>query len=454
MFDAMPRYPVAIIGGGYSGTILAAMLARRGISAALVDGSGKMGRGQAYSTRDDAHLLNVRAERMSAFAAEPNHFADRYKASGGDQRGFARRAFYGDYLQGILDDAIASGSTIPVEADAISARRETGGWRIALSDGRSIHARLVVLAIGNQQPETFGPLAHAGKRLIANPWGQDARDGVIEAARKDSSVLLIGTGLTMVDAVLSLDAAGHSGRIVAVSRRGQTPLAHADFEPSPVAVDQLPLGTLTGMWRWLRRRSAEVGWQAAIDSLRPHSQRIWQSLDRTQQRRFLRHARPWWDVRRHRIAPEVAAILSRRIQDGGLEIVAGWIEGAGASDEGLDVEIKLRGTGVSRFEHFDVAINCTGPLHALARTRNPLLRDLLDQGLIRPDTLGIGIELGNDARVADSNDLWAIGPLTKGRYWEITAVPDIREQAAGIVDAIVERLMNDEQGAGQRMRAR
>ena len=60
------RGPVAIVGGGASGTILAAQLARRGIHSVLIDGSGRMGRGVAYSTTEPAHLLNVRAEGMSA----------------------------------------------------------------------------------------------------------------------------------------------------------------------------------------------------------------------------------------------------------------------------------------------------------------------------------------------------------------------------------------------------
>ena len=136
------------------------------------------------------------------------------------------------------------------------------------------------------------------------------------------SALLVGTGLTMVDLVLSLDSAGHQGRIVALSRRGQVPRSHADFEPAPVEADEVPVGNVRSLWRWLRERSARVGWRAAVDSLRPHSHSLWQSLDGEQQRRFLRHARPWWDVHRHRIAPEVAQTVHRLVSEGRLEIVA------------------------------------------------------------------------------------------------------------------------------------
>lgn len=437
-----PR-PVAIVGGGYSGTVVAARLAREGISAFLIDGSGRMGLGHAYSTTEPTHLLNVRAERMSAFAEQPDHFADRFAEAGGDRRGFAQRAFYGLYLRSILEEAIGSGCTVALEANAVAACRGPDGWHIALSDGRNVQAGTLVLALGNQAPETLPAFAGVGPRFIADPWGAAPRDAVARVATDDLPVLLIGTGLTMVDAVLSLDAAGHSGRIVAVSRRGQLPLAHADFRPAPVALEDLPVGRLTEMWRWLRRRSGEVGWQAAVDSLRHHSQDIWQSWDTADQRRFLRHARPWWDVRRHRIAPEVAAVIERRIASRGLEIVAGRIGAVEPAGPELKVEIKPRGSGATRTETFALAINCTGPLHAITRTRNPLLRDLLDQGLVKADALGIGIAMGENARVAGADDLFAVGPLTKGRYWEITAVPDIREQAAAIADTIVERLSND-----------
>ena len=299
-------YPVAIIGGGFSGTILAAQLARRGIASVLIDGSGRMGRGVAYSTTEGAHLLNVRAEGMSAWAGEPAHFAEAFASEGGDPRGFAQRRQFGRYLGAILDDAVASGKAALEQATAVRAMRVNGGWQVELDNGAVIQADALALAVGNQEPEGLSAFTGAGSRFIANPWGADARAAVAGLAKSGDSALLVGTGLTMVDLVLSLDAAGHTGKIVALSRRGLIPRSHADFDAAPVERDELPEGELRGLFRWLRRRSAEVGWRAAIDSLRPHSHPLWQSLDGEQQRRFLRHARPWWDVHRHRIAPEVA----------------------------------------------------------------------------------------------------------------------------------------------------
>src|SRR6185295_4012590 len=431
--------PVAIIGGGFSGTILAAQLARRGIASVLIDGSGRMGRGVAYSTTEPAHLLNVRAEGMSAWAGEPDHFAERFEAEGGDRRGFAQRRLFARYLGDILDEAIAGGVDV-VDGAATKATRVDGGWRIAFDDGQMLDAEALVLALGNQEPESLAAFTGAGARYIRNPWGADSRAAVEDLAASGNAALLVGTGLTMVDLVLSLDAAGHRGRIVALSRRGLIPRSHAEFEPSPVEEKDVPRGDLRALWRWLRHRGAEVGWRAAVDSLRPYSHPLWQGLSPDEQHRFLRHGRPWWDVHRHRIAPEVAQTVARMVAEDRLEIVAGRIVSAQPAGDALEVTYRKRGATAPQSGRFAYAFNCTGPLHSMARTKDPLLRSLLDAGQVRPDHLGIGLEVDERSRPVGSDALWALGPLTKGRYWEIIAVPDIREQAAAVADDIAREI--------------
>ena len=432
--------PVAIVGGGASGTILAAQLARRGLASALIDGSGRLGRGVAYSTVEPAHLLNVPADGMSAWAGDPDHFARRYEAEGGDPKGFAERRLFGRYLGEVLDEALASGRVRLVEVTAHSARREDAGWRVELSDGSAIQAQALVLAIGNQQPEALRVLGEAGERFIANPWGAEARAAVQAAAASGEEVLLIGTGLTMIDLVLSLDAAGHRGAITAVSRRGQIPRAHADFDPAPVDEEDVPAGSVRALTRWIRRRAAAVGWRAAIDSLRPHSHPLWRSLSEDQQRRFLRHARPWWDVHRHRIAPDVARRIKEMVAEGRLEIAAGRVAEARPVDRGVEVTIARRGRNRTEVRVFGSVFNCTGPLGAIARTRDELVKQMLADGLIRPDRLGIALDVDHRSRATGAERLWAMGPMTKGRFWEIIAVPDIRVQAASVADDIAKEL--------------
>jgi uncharacterized NAD(P)/FAD-binding protein YdhS len=263
---------------------------------------------------------------------------------------------------------------------------------------------------------------------------------VEDLAASGDPVLLIGTGLTMVDLVLSLDAAGHRGKITGLSRRGLVPHSHADYPEAPVEAQEVPSGDLRALFRWLRRRSAEVGWRAAVDSLRPHTQALWQSLDQQEQRRFLRHSRAWWDVRRSRIAPEVASMIARLIGEERLEIMAGRAISARDTAKALEVDIRRRGAPSVQTMRFASAFNCTGPRHAIARTKDPLLRSLLNARQVRPDRLGIALQVDEHSRASGGERIWALGPLTRGCYWEIIAVPDIREQAAAVADDIAREI--------------
>jgi len=431
--------PVAVIGGGFSGTMVAAQLARKGVDAVLIDGSGRAGRGVAYSTREPAHVLNVRAEVMSAWPEDLDHFVRLVEEEGGTRRDFVERRQFGRYLKAILEDGMATGRLRLIERQAVSAEPGEEGWTVSIENGETIEASGLVLAIGNQPPEPL-PFARDCARVINNPWGAEALTAVEDLAASHEDVLLVGTGLTMVDAVLSLDAAGHRGRIVGLSRRGLIPRGHAEFTPAPVEAEEVPHGNVRALWGWLRHRAAEVGWRAAIDALRPHSQRLWQSLPPGEQKRFARHARPWWDVHRHRIAPEVAQRLHEMVAEGRLEIVAGRIQSVQDESGSLKVAYRRRGSSRVVEGRFAYMINCTGPLGTISRTRDPMLKALLADGLARPDQLGIALDVDDRSRLVGAKRAWAMGPLTKGRYWEIIAVPDIRYQAADVAEDIAMEL--------------
>lgn len=433
------RLPVAVIGGGFSGTMVAAQLARKGIDVILIDGSGRAGLGVAYSTRDPAHVLNVRAEVMSAWPEDLEDFVRLVEQEGGTRHDFVQRRQFGRYLKTILEEGMATGRLRLVERQAISAEPDEAGWTVSIENGEAMEASGLVLAIGNQPPEPL-PFGHGSARVINNPWGSEALAAVEDLAASHADVLLVGTGLTMVDAVLSLDAAGHRGRIVGLSRRGLIPRGHAEFTLAPVDAEDIPQRNVRALWRWLRHRGAEVGWRAAVDALRPHSQRLWQSLPLGEQKRFARHARPWWDVHRHRIAPEVARQLHEMVAEGRLEIVAGRIQSVQDGHDALAVAYRRRGTSRIIEARFAYMINCTGPLGTISRTRDPMLKGMLADGLARPDQLGIALDVDERSRVVGAERAWAMGPLTKGRYWEIIAVPDIRYQAAAVADDIAMEL--------------
>ena len=430
------RLPVAIVGGGFSGTMVAAQLARKGIDAVLIEKAGRAGQGIAYSTREPAHVLNVRAEVMSAWAEDLEHFVRVAEAEGGTRKDFVQRKQFGRYLREQLTDAVEGGRVRLVEREAIEARPNGEGWTVAVDGGELIEASGLVLAIGNQPPEPM-PFGRGNPRVINNPWGAEALAAVEDLAATGEDVLLVGTGLTMVDAVLSLAAAGHSGRIVALSRRGLIPRGHVnDMVSAPVEAADVPLGNVRTLWRWLRKRGAQVGWRSAVDSLRPHTHLIWSGLPFEEKKRFSRHARPWWDVHRHRIAPEVAQQLHDLIQQGRLEIVAGRIQSVEDKDGALHVAYRRRGSDRISEGRFAYMLNCTGPLGTISRTSDPMLKQMLADGLIRPDELGIALDVDDKSRLAGCDHAWALGPMTKGRYWEIIAVPDIRGQAAEVANDI------------------
>ena len=411
----------------------AVQLARRGIDAVLIGRPPQVGKGVAYSTEDPAHLLNIPAVKMGAWPDSPGDFA---QATGLDPEAYVPRKLFGEYLRDILD---ASAVTV-VEGEAVGVEP---GWTVRMADGSRIEADAVVLAQGNQAPDAL-PFARALPESLfaADPWGPAGRAAIAKAVAGGGDLLVVGSGLSMIDVAMSLDAAGHRGKLVAVSRRGQRPRVQLEAMSAVPSSDDAPSGSLRGLFRWVRQRTGEGEWRDTVDSVRSRTHELWQSLSLDDQRRFMRHARPWWDVHRHRIAPKAGEIVERMMADGRMEVFGGRVQSLVEVDGGIEAVIRQRGAAQNdAARRFAVGINCTGPLHAIARTRDPVLRSLLDAGLAVPDALGIGLKVDDEVRVvgpipSETRRLWAMGSLGKARYWEIIAVPDIRLQATQVADAI------------------
>lgn len=427
---------VAIVGGGFSGTLQAINLLRHaGPKAILIERKPSVGRGTAYSVADPTLLLNVRAANMSAFPDDPLHFLRWLEQRSLGAQGFVPRKLYGEYLAETLTAAQASypGRIEILQGDALHAVLDEDAVSVGLSDGRTIKADALVLAVGNLppappdhlDPESLPPGAYA-----ADPWRASIADGLAD----DDNVLIVGTGLTMVDAALLLDNRGFRGRIVALSRRGLLPRPHGEGAPAYGGLGERPPIDLTSLLREVRTRAGQIGWHIAVDELRPYTQSLWLAASEDQRTRFLRHLRPWWDVHRHRLAPAVAARLETMRMEGRLRIAAGKTLGfAVQPDDSVEAYWRPRGTeGTERLTARRI-INCSGPRIDIARTTDPLLRQLWQDGRIVPDDCALGIAVDRDSRVvrsdgASSDRLFALGPLTRGTFWEITAVPDIRVQ--------------------------
>ena len=425
--------PFVIIGAGFSGTLLAIHLIRLGGNVVLAErNEASLGKGLAFGTRRPEHLLNVRASNMSAFPDDRGHFLRWMGFSSGEQfNRFVPRLAYGQYLREQLVAAIASATgRIRIVSDTAVGVDLSGDLPVVRFVREPAQkAAAVILATGNlapRLPSSLQPLSHT--RVIADPWQLGALDTIDPALR----VLLIGTGLTAIDVIVSLAARGHAGSLVAVSRRGLLPLTHAAAGPvvEPVAC---PDQTGAGLVRLVRRRARQIGWRAAVDELRPHMQALWRAHSITGQKRLLRHLRPFWDVHRHRLAPAVAEQIDRLVANGQLRVLGGAIEHAVEAGGSVEIAIRPRGTDDRLKIDADLIINCTGPEGDIARADSLLLRNLLEAGQACSDVHKLGLQVDEHLRLVDNigkpqSALYAVGPLTRGGIWEMMAVPDIRVQ--------------------------
>lgn len=425
-----------IVGGGYTGTLTAIHILERGGGAVtMIERAARFARGAAYGTSHAEHLLNVRAANMSAFPDRPDHFVHWLGTDDGAE--FVPRRDYGRYLSHILEGWRRDPRLTLLAGDAVGAAREADGvWRVTLADGATVDGERLVLATGNMAPQP--PPGVVLERFAAGVYVDDPwRGELVEGLADGDTVLLLGTGLTTVDAVLTLDASGFRGRILALSRRGLVPRAHADWatlKPFHAA----PEGALSAVLRTVRERArARERWQIAVDEVRPHVQAMWEGAGPGERREFLRHLRPWWDVHRHRIAPRVDAQLARARAEGRLEMAAGRIVALDPVASGAALAWRPRGSREVRLEIVRRVVNCTGPAGDIARFGPPIVRGLFERGLARPDSLRIGVDVDRAGRALGADGtptpgLYAAGPLTKGVFWEIVAVPHIRYQVAAL----------------------
>lgn len=441
---------VAVIGAGFSGVMTALHLLRQSerVKVALIERRSPIGLGPAYATDDPAHRLNVRAGNMSAWPDRPDDFALWLKEQALDigPGGFATRGDYGRYLQRQLSslaegpEAVGRLLITPDEITAIAPGG--GGWTLTCGMGRPIAADAVVLALGNpppRAPDAVGPELETSDAYVADPWRWDP--GTAPTGR--GPILLLGSGLTMVDAALSLDRLAPGRPLVALSRRGLTPREHQGVPPSPLpAPPDASLSPVEAL-AWLREAAGRHGWRTAIDAVRPVSQDLWRGWSLRRRATFLRHARAFWDVHRHRLSPQVAEQVARMRADGRLRILAGKLERLDVLEGGRAGAVwRPRGeTDAWRLEA-DLVVNCTGPSADVERSTEPLLAALAQRGLIRADPLRLGLDIDHGHRVIHAGGrphatLFAVGPITRGALWEINAVPDIRVQAAQVATAVL-----------------
>ena len=448
------RRRIAIIGAGFTGSVLAAHLLRNAEEPTivhLIERAETVGAGLAYSTPNAAHVLNVRAYNMSAYPDDPRHFLrwlwaqDDGEAVPPSGHAFVSRARYGAYVRDVLREARAAAAAHvalnTIQAEAVDVAADERGVRLRLGTGASVAADAAVLCVGHfppSPPPVPAPEVFASDRFVATPWDWPA----LAAIDPDAPVLILGTGLTMVDVVLSLENQGHRGPIVALSRRGLLPTPHVETRPfksfvHPQVMPRTVLDVLIALKADVRRAREEgLDWRAAFDALRPYHPLIWKHLPLEERRRFLRHARPYWEVHRHRTAPEVAARIEALKANGRLAVRAGRLRDLRLTPDGVEATVKARGTDGERWTRtVGAIINATGTECDYGRIRHPLMRALLQRGLARPDPLRLGLDVTEDGALIGedgvaSDRIFALGPVSRAPFWEMTAVPELRSQCA------------------------
>ena len=464
MSSSTPRH-IAIIGGGFSGTLVAVNLARLSetpLQVTLINHDRPTGRGVAYGTRRPEHLLNVAARNMTALPEYPNHFVEwlrtRTEYAGLPdaelRETFMPRRVYGDYLRNL-----AQHYTHPVDPrsrvtitllDAEARDLEPGGARarITLASGATVEADQVILATGNEPPadlpgsETVA--SHPG--WCANPW----IDWESRIPPATESIVLLGTGLTTVDAIVTLLALDWRGTIHAVSRNGLLPEAHFkgidDPHFPPAGVDLAGLG-LAGLVALIEEHCTRLRGQGAnpamiVDKLRPHTQRIWQAFSDAERQEFVARYSARWNVLRHRIAPSIHRQVTAALDSGRLQISRGSVTGVRPADSRIGIDLRARDGRTSTLEAA-LVLNCTGPHTRFSATRSPLLQNLLRRGLAQPDAMDMGVRVEADFAVVERSGLrspwlFALGPLLRGTLWESIAVPELRGQALRVAQALVD----------------
>jgi uncharacterized NAD(P)/FAD-binding protein YdhS len=441
-------HQIAIAGGGASGVLLARALLELGANVTLFEPRSELGLGVAYATHCPLHLLNAPAGRMSALAERPGHFLEWLAAHGeaSAPADFLPRSTYGRYLGSLVAEmrATARGRLRVIPAFAVDARIGASDVRTRDSDGGEFTADALVLAIGNAKPSLWphvAPEVRGSARFFDSAWSDEA----ITPADPNETVVLLGTGLTAVDAVLGLRYNGHRGHIVMVSRRGLLPHEHRLFDRPPAAAPQAE--TLGDVIAALRGSASvdDDDWRLTLDALRSEVNARWEAMDLDEQRRFVRHVLPYWNVHRHRMAPAVARTIAGLIADGTLEMLAGRTGEFQPTDDAVRVPITLRGSGDVRMLDAQRVINCSGPEHDVTKRKNPLIRSLLAAGVIAPHPLRIGMRVAPDGALLDSHGrvsdrLFALGPVRYGTLIETTAIPEIREQVRALAERLTTRV--------------
>ncbi|WP_166217289.1 FAD/NAD(P)-binding protein [Pseudomonas atagonensis] len=456
-----PNADILVIGGGLSGTLLAVQLLRLPgrKKIVIVEPRVELGRGEAYSAIELGHTLNGNAARMSVDPDNPDDLTQwltAHIAGGGWPESaeqevpvselFPPRGLFGVYVQQRLAEARSVGaqygSTVEhVCAEVVDVQTTADAVQLTLGEGRELHGGHAVIATGMFAAARTAQKKSSGLNAAAlDPWDVAA----MRQLDPQATVLIIGSGLTMVDAVVSLEQAGHRGPIEVFSRHGllphvrRQPPAWEDFLGNDQSI-RTPRQLLRELRRHCRDAIAQgIDWQAPLDTVRVHIAQLWSQATDVQRRQFVRHVRPWWESHHHRSPPLSARLVERLHREGRLRIQAASFKGLEPNaEDGVSIRLRRRGESETCVVHGAALINSSGIEYDWRRVAKPLPQQLLARGLVQPGPLALGIATTADGAVLDAEGrpatrLFAMGPPLRGMWWESTAVTDVALQAKAL----------------------
>lgn len=471
---------VAIIGGGFSGictTIHLIVNASRPMVIYVIEKEPELCTGVAYGTRSPYHPLNVKAGRMGAFAEQPGHFYSWLESREEIWRNFdpafqslkissdsyLPRKLYAAYLRDLFYQAqiIAQQKGIictilhdeAQDADLMS----DGLIEVTLAKKSLLLVDYLVLATGIPSNQTFLFETHPvleNYHYISNIWKPYAERCLCNLCAdnqgKNKNIIIIGSGLTAIDALFTLQSMDYQGTLQIISKHGTFPEVHSENHLPSISnfkVDNLPkrMSTLIRLFKSQLESFSKtyLNWRQVMDAFRHCTQPLWRSFSLSEKKQFMRHLFFLWNKHRHRMSPQSSELVNFYHKNRTLTLTAGSVQQLISLPNGkLQVRYYAKETGLSELKEADYVINCSGPDYKIVNYPNFFIQNLLRKKIIEPDDMGLGLKLIEKEILAGKGEgkIYAIGALLFGELFETTAVPELREQAHSIADTILSKI--------------
>lgn len=450
---------ISIIGGGAAGALVLINMLKyfpeAGVTVKWIEKSGEFGTGVAYSTDKDYHLLNVPANSMGLFHDYANDFFEWQLKKGYSysEHDYVPRKIYGEYVKEHLFSFLRKNENISIEliqGEVEDVTKAGEGYLLSLKNKRNITTDTVIFATGNFVPSDL-PLADMSytqsRNYFKDPWDNE----INRLIKRTDDVLIIGTGLTMVDKLLDFYHQLHKGSIYAISRKGYLPFTHypcSRHQKYPDYTEELlQADDIYALYRQLRKHvdsgiKSGIDWRVVVDTIRPSLPAIWDSLSLQDKKIFLRRFSSLWTVVRHRIPVICTDIIHLLKEKKQLQVAGGRIVTITTTEDGFDVQYLDRKSSQLKEITVQKIINCSGPQLNMALSGSALYKNLLKRHFLLEDELHMGLKALPDGRLLDGKGqvipgLYTIGNGLRGVLFESSAIPEIRGQAYRLVKNIM-----------------